>query len=247
MLSKYINSFFKKNRCFILAYDQGLGKPTSIFKNQSQNPLYIYNLAKTINATGIVLNKGVAEIFYSNSWNQVPIILKLDFKHHSQESIIQTCSVNYAKMIGAKAIGYTIYFGSNFEQEQIKNFATIAEEAHKLKMGVVLWAYTVEKDFSICQDNEKIKNNTRTAFELGADLIKMQNINNPKDIAIIKAIAPNLPIGIRGGELTNKENILNYIQDAIDNQADGFIIGRNIWQNDDPIAIGQKIHNIIFK
>jgi DhnA family fructose-bisphosphate aldolase class Ia len=138
MLKKYIQPFFKNNKCFIVAYDQGLGKSTDVFKHQSQNPLFIYNLAKSINATGLIVNKGVAEIFFNNHWNKVPLIVKLDYKDNDKQIIIPTCSPSYAKSLGAKAIGYTIYFGSPLEKEQIKQFAQISEQAHSLKMGVVL-------------------------------------------------------------------------------------------------------------
>lgn len=246
MLKKYIQPFLKNNKCFIMAYDQGLGKPTNIFKHQSQNPLYIYNLAKSIKATGVVLNKGVAEIFFQNRWNKIPIIIKLDHKTSDNQTTIQTCSVEYAKALGAKAIGQTIYFGSSLEKEQIKEFAKNCEQAHKLKMGCILWAYSVEGDFTPCQNVEQIKNNIRICFELGADLIKLPKINDLNFLKQIKSMSPNLPIALRGGELLTKDEFTDYVTLGLQNDANGFIIGRNIWQQENAIEFGQKLHKLIF-
>jgi class I fructose-bisphosphate aldolase len=137
MISKLIKPFLKNEKCFILAYDQGSCKNPSIFKFQSKNPKYIFELAKNISATGIVLNKGIAEI-YSQTNYKTPLIIKLDTKSESTNKPTLICSVEYAKKLGAKAIGYTIYFGSEYESEQIKIFAELAEKAHSLNMGVIL-------------------------------------------------------------------------------------------------------------
>jgi len=142
MIKKYIDPFFKNNKCFILAYDHGSNKNTAIFKNESSNPKYIFELAKNINATGIILNKGLAEIYRENKYT-TPLIIKLDAKSENTQKPILICSVNYAQKLGAKAIGYTIYFGSEYESEQLKIFSELAEQAHQSNMGVILWAYIV--------------------------------------------------------------------------------------------------------
>jgi len=137
MINKLISPFFKHNKCFIVAYDHGSNKNPDIFKYQSQNPKYIFELAKNIQATGIILNKGIAEI-YSKLNYTIPLIIKLDAKPETTQKPNLICSVKYAKKLNAKAIGYTIYFGSSYEAEQIKIFSEIVEEAHLLNMGVIL-------------------------------------------------------------------------------------------------------------
>ncbi|HRZ29419.1 MAG TPA: hypothetical protein P5052_01375 [Candidatus Paceibacterota bacterium] len=137
MINKFIQPFLKNNKCFILAYDHGSSKTTDIFKYQSSNPSYIFELAKNIDATGIVLNKGIAEIYFQHNY-KTPLIVKLDTKSTFDNRPITTCSVEYAKKLGAKAIGYTIYFGSEYENEQIKIFADLVEKAHSLNMAAIL-------------------------------------------------------------------------------------------------------------
>jgi fructose-bisphosphate aldolase, class I len=137
MLKNLIQPFLKKDKCFVLAYDHGSNKNPEIFKFNSANPTYIFELAKNINATGIVLNKGIAEIYSKTSY-KTPLIIKLDTKSESTNKPVLICSVEYAKQLGAKAIGYTIYFGSEFESEQIKEFSELVEKAHSLNMAAIL-------------------------------------------------------------------------------------------------------------
>jgi class I fructose-bisphosphate aldolase len=137
MLKKLIQPFLKNGKCLIVAYDHGSNKNVDIFKYNSANPTYIFELAKNIDATGIVLNKGIAEI-YSQTNYKTPLIVKLNTKNENTRIPILTCSVEYAKKLGAKAIGYTIYFGFEYEAEQIKEFSELVEKAHSLDMAVIL-------------------------------------------------------------------------------------------------------------
>ncbi|MDD4784180.1 MAG: hypothetical protein PHY32_01025, partial [Candidatus Pacebacteria bacterium] len=49
----------------------------------------------------------------------------------------------------------------------------------------------------------------RKSYELGADLIKINNPNGLLDISKLHALIPNLPIAIRGGEVTDNPNLIN--------------------------------------
>ena len=83
-------------------------------------------------------------------------------------------------------------------------------------------------------------------MELGADLIKLPKINDLNFLKEIKSMSPNLPIALRGGELLTKEEFTDYITLGLQNDANGFIIGRNIWQQENATEFGQKLHKLIF-
>lgn len=246
MLNSLIQPFLKKNKCFILAYDQGSNKNPDVFKFQSQNPTYIFELAKNIKATGIILNKGIAEI-YSKSNYKTPLIIKLDSKSETTQQPILTCSVKYAKKLNAKAIGYTVHFGSKYESEQLEIFSELAEEAHELNMAAILWTYIVDDSWNHVQNISALSFALRQAYELGADLVKIPTIENISDIQKLNTLVPNLPIAIRGGDIMENNAFLEWTKKTIDNGASGLIVGRNIWQKENPTEIGNKIHSIVFK
>jgi len=244
MINKLISPFFKNNKAFIVAYDHGANKNPDVFKYQSQNPKYIFELAKNIQATGIILNKGVAEMYNQS----IPLIIKLDAKSENTQKPILTCSVDYAKKLGAKAIGYTINFGSEYESEQIKIFSELVEKAHSLNMGVIVWVYTVDSSWHTIFDFKKLCFALRQVYEIGADLAKISLLEEDmKKFGLIKTVVPNLPIAIRGGEELDDEDLINKINNLTKQNIDGLIIGRNLWQKEHATEIGKKIHSIIFK
>ncbi len=246
MLKKLIQPFLKNEKCFILAYDHGSNKNPEIFKYNSANPTYIFELAKNIQATGIILNKGIAEI-YSQTNYKTPLIIKLDTKSENTNTPTLICSVEYAKKLGAKAIGYTIYFGSEFEAEQIKEFSTLVEQAHSLNMAVILWAYVVLPSWKVDNEPNNLIFAFRQAYELGADLVKIHNPNGSVDISHLHSIIPNMPISMRGGEPTDSSDLLTWVKDSLNKGIDGFIIGRNLWQKENATELGKEIHEIVFK
>lgn len=245
MIKKLILPFLKNEKCLVLAYDHGLGKNPEVFKFQSKNPKYIFELAKNIQATGIILNKGIAEI-YSQSNYKTPLIVKLNSKSEKTNEPILTCSVKYAHKLGAKAVGYTIYFGSEYESEQIEIASNIIEEAHSLNMAVIIWTYIVNSSWEYIQDFNYLSFALRQVYEIGADMVKMPAIENLSALQKLNEIVPNLPIAIRGGNSINNENLLNWANNVMKNKGNGIIIGRNIWQKENAVEIGKKLHNIIF-
>lgn len=245
MIKKLTLPFLKNEKCLILAYDHGLGKSPEVLKFQSKNPKYIFELAKNIQATGIILNKGIAEI-YSQSNYKTPLIVKLNSKLEKTNEPILTCSVKYAYTLGAKAVGYTIYFGSEYESEQIEIASSIIEEAHSLKMAAIIWAYIVDDAWNYIQDFNYLSFALRQVYEIGADMVKLPTIDNLSDLQKLNEITPNLPVAIRGGNSIDNEELLTWAKRTMENTADGLIIGRNIWQKENAVEIGKKIHNIIF-
>jgi DhnA family fructose-bisphosphate aldolase class Ia len=83
-------------------------------------------------------------------------------------------------------------------------------------------------------------------MELGADLIKLPKMDDLSVIKEIKAIAPNLPLAVRGGDPVSKDAFIEYLHNGIKNDINGFIIGRNLWQQEDAVVFGKEIQKIIF-
>ncbi len=50
------------------------------------------------------------------------------------------CSVDYAAEIGADAVGFTLYGGSNHEVEMAE-FRNVQEDAREHDLPVVMWSY----------------------------------------------------------------------------------------------------------
>ena len=99
----------------LLAYDQGFEHGPSLdFNDRNVDPTFIMETAFKGGFNGIVFQKGLAEKYYDG---RVPLIVKTNGKAgltKGEPNSKQNCSVEYAISLGAKAVGYTIYLGSQY-------------------------------------------------------------------------------------------------------------------------------------
>jgi putative autoinducer-2 (AI-2) aldolase len=82
----------------------------------------------------------------------------------------------------------------------------------------------------------------RIAAEIGASIVKTYYC---EDFTKVVEGCP-VPLVIAGGpKLETEMDIFNLVYDAIDAGAIGVDMGRNIWQNDHPIAVIKAIRSIV--
>src|SRR3989344_1303348 len=128
----------------LLAYEQGFEQGPTDFNDKNVDPNYITDIARRTGVyTGIVFQEGLAEKYYTK--DLPPLVIKLNGKtsfHKGEEPLsLQLCTVDKADSLGATAVGYTIYVGSEHEEEMIKEFSRIEDEAHAKNLMVVVWMY----------------------------------------------------------------------------------------------------------
>ena len=114
-----------KGKAIYLAYDHGLEHGAADFDEKSIDPNYILDLAEKAGFNAVVLQKGLALDYWKEEKSRVPLILKLNGKtnlYKGEALALQECSIEFAKEIGASGVGYTIYLGSQFEAEMLKEF-----------------------------------------------------------------------------------------------------------------------------
>src|SRR3989344_4091427 len=159
------------NKAVYLAYDHGIEHGPKDLIGKSIDPAYILDLAVKGGYNAIILQKGVAEKYYGPYKNKIPLILKLNGKTKlvSGDPIsAQVCSVKEAIDLGAKAVGYTVYLGSEHESEMLKDFGKIEEEAHKAGLPLIGWMYPRGKNVTNETSPEITAYAARLGLELGA-------------------------------------------------------------------------------
>jgi fructose-bisphosphate aldolase, class I len=240
MNNNNLKHFFKEGKCMVLAYDQGFNHGISDFDSDSADLDYIFEIALKGGFTGIVLEKGCAEYFNITKYSYlIPLIVKLDGKLKGEINRSNlVCSVDYAKKLGAKGVGYTIYLGTEYTKEMIETFSIIQEKARNLKMCVCLWLYLGNKDVDFLDG-------VRLGLELGADVVKMKK---PKDLNLISKISDysnGVKVVLAGGEKLKEDEFLDEVSICVKKGIDGYFVGRNVWQNKDPINMGLKMKDLI--
>ncbi|MDO8689524.1 MAG: hypothetical protein Q7R39_05865 [Dehalococcoidia bacterium] len=263
-------------KAMILAYDQGLehGPRDFIDNPESSRFEYVLDIARKGRFTGLVVHAGLAERYQSEiKTSGVPLILKLNgttelFTEEDPYSPLLR-SVEDAVALGATAVGYTVYIGSKYESQMLKEFAGVVREAHARGLPVVGWMYprgkslfdrkSASKTFKTAwEEHERstmaidetraiVSYGARVGLELGADMVKVKYTGSVESFGWVVRCAAPTRVVMSGGLITRTdEEFLSKVTDIMAAGASGIAVGRNIWQRKDPLAISEKVHRLIF-
>jgi len=242
----HMAKLFRKGKSLLLAYDHGLEHGPKDFNLQTCNPEFIIDIATKAKYNGIILQHGIAEKYIDNNLS-LPLIIKLNGKTRLRNEVVSSlnCSVKRAIDIGAYAVGYTLYFGSQYEHFQFEQFAKIVEEAHSNSVPVILWAYP--RGHGIDEMNTDIlAYAARAGLELGADILKMKYNYDIEGFKWIVKNAGKARVMIAGGEEKPVKEFLYMVRDALSTGVVGLAVGRNIWQHEEPIKISRALKKVVF-
>jgi class I fructose-bisphosphate aldolase len=246
-----INKIMRKGKALFLAYDQGLEHGPSDFNDENVNPEYIIDIAKSGKYTGVIFQKGIAEKYNKEiKKSKIPLIVKLNGKTNlfkGEPIARQLCTVKEAVNLGASAVGYTIYIGSDFEDEMLQEFENIQRESHAKGLPVIVWIYPRGKSVKGKSQKELMVYAARTGLEIGADIVKIQFVGSVEDLKWAVKSAGKTKIVIAGGIKKEEKELLNQVKEIMNAGCIGLAIGRNVWQNKKPLEITRKISKIIWK
>jgi len=146
MLPHADDAISRDGKSLILAYDHGLEHgPVDFDPNPSTaDPERLFELASHDAVTALAVQKGIAEAYYPDYEEDVNLLLKLNGTSSlwmGEPDSPVNCSAEYAADLGADAIGFTLYGGSNHEVEMAEEFKAAQEGAREHDMGVVMWSY----------------------------------------------------------------------------------------------------------
>ncbi|MBU4466525.1 aldolase [Patescibacteria group bacterium] len=246
-----LDKITKNGKAIFLAYDQGLELGPDDVGQIAIDPNFILQIAEQGGYNGIILQKGIAEKYYSKEKYQVPLILKLNGKTElsSGDPISrQVCSVKEALSLGAAAVGYTIYIGSEHESIMMAEFGKIVEQARPLKLPVIAWCYPRGK--SINNTAEAAPDNViyaaRVGLELGADIVKIKYCGSQSCFARAVKAAGKTKVMMAGGPKVNEKKFLERVRNVMAAGAIGIVAGRNVWLDKEPLKITEEIKKIVF-
>ncbi len=240
----------------LLAYDQGLEHGPTDFNDENVDPNFILDIAlKSQVYTGVIFEEGIAEKYYPiggvDKKNYPPLIVKLNGKtsfHKGEEPLsLQLTSVDQAIKLGAVGVGYTIYVGSEHEQEMMVEFRRICDEAHTKNLIVIAWMYPrgshVEGKES---SKDVVAYAARIALELGADFAKLPYTGDPESFAWVVKSAAATKVLVQGGSKKEEMELLKEVGEFMSVGATGLAIGRNVWQSTDPVSMSLKLAKLVF-
>lgn len=246
-----IKNVVRKGRALLLAYDQGLEHGPADFNDKNVDPKYIFDLAKGGIFTGLVLQKGIVEKYREElKKSRVPLVMKLNGKtnlYRGDPISSEICTVKEALELGAKAVGFTIYIGSQHEDEMIEEFEVIQREAHEKGIPVIAWIYARGSSVRVRPSGELMAYAARTGLEIGADIVKVKYDGSPVSLKWAVKSAGKTKVVIAGGMKKDENLFLKQVGEIINAGTIGLAVGRNIWQHDNPPEITKKLAKILWK
>lgn len=248
-----LTKLIRDGKALFLAYDQGMEHGPADFDDDNVDPQKILEMAASGDFTGLILQKGIAEKYYSdtNFVQKVPLILKLNGKTNLIQSVDpyspQICTVEEAISMGAYAVGYTIYIGSKFESKMFEEFSKIEQEAHLRGIPLIGWMY-IKGSGAVGRDvKELTAYAARIGLEMGADMIKIKYPGDEQSLRWAIECAGKTKVVVSGGAHENEADFLEMVETCMNAGATGMAVGRNIWQSENPTQMSEKVRNIIWE
>ncbi len=244
-----LNKITTNGKALFLAYDQGLELGPDDVGDKAIDPETILQIAVKGGYNGVILQKGLAQTYYPAFKQKIPLILKLNGKtelYKGDPISRQVCSVKEAIKLGAAAVGYTIYPGSQYESVMMAEFGKIEEEAHAKKLPIVAWVYPRGKSIKNETSPDNIIYAARVGLEIGADIVKIKYCGSKESFAKAVKAAGKTRVMLAGGSKISETEFLKRVENVMKAGAIGVVVGRNVWLNKNPLVITKKIKRIIW-
>ena len=151
-----------------------------------------------------------------------------------------TTSMEEAIRLNASAVGISIFVGTEYEKESLLNLSKLVNEGEKY--GIPVMAVTAVGKELEKRDARYLALASRIAAELGARVVKTYWC---EDFDKVARGCP-VPVIMAGGPQVNTElEVFEFVYDGMQKGAIGVNLGRNIWQNDFPVAMIKAMRAIV--
>ena len=195
---------------------------------------------------------------------RTPIILRAtggNSMRRADELDDEIITVSVEEMVRLNAVGFTVscYVGLECQNQTIQSLTDLTDEAHKyglVSIGItavgadpVLTKFVKgerEGGGELTADDKKeaikyLKHASRVLSENGADIIKTYYCDGFEEV-VEACLAP---IVIAGGTKRPTKEALEFTSNAIKAGAVGVDMGRNIFQNEHPVAMIQAVRAVV--
>ncbi len=194
-------------------------------------------------ADSLMLTRGVLRTSVDANF-PVPVVLRVSGgasiigKDLSNESI--TTSVKEAVRLNVSALAMSIFVGAPHEHESLVSLGNLVNEGEEY--GIPVLAVTAVGKELEKRDARYLGLACRIAAEFGAHVVKTYYCENFEKVVTSCPV----PVIIAGGpKLATELDVFNLTHDALQAGAAGVDMGRNIWQNDNPVAMIKAVRAIV--
>jgi class I fructose-bisphosphate aldolase len=242
----------RDGKALILAYDHGLEHGPVDFEDvpESADPETVFDVATHDAVTCVAVQKGLAEAYYPSYEDDVSLLVKLNGTSNlwrGEPDSAVNCTADYAANLGADAVGFTLYGGSNHEVEMAEEWRESQERARANDLATVMWGYPRGQGVGDETGAETIAYASRLGLELGADIVKVKYPGSREAMEWAVDSAARCKVVMSGGSKKSDEEFLSQVEAAMDAGGRGLAVGRNIFQREDPTGVLDALEGVIFE
>jgi len=194
-------------------------------------------------ADGLFITRGVLRACVDPD-KSVPIILRVSGgtsmvgKDLANEGL--TTSIEEAVRLNVSAVGMSVFVGTDYEKESLLNLSKLVDDGQRYGMPVMA-VTAVGKELEK-RDARYLGLCCRIAAELGASVVKTYWC---EDFDKVVTGCP-VPVIMAGGpQVDTERQVFDFVYDGMQKGAIGVNLGRNIWQNEYPVAMIRAIRSLI--
>jgi len=235
-----LNQLMPKGKCFFMPIDHGYFQgPTRNLERPGET---IKPLLPHVDA--IFVTRGVLRAALDPLTSK-PIVLRVSgctsMVGHDLANEELTTSIAEIIRLNASAVGLSIFVGSEYEKETLKNLATLVNQCEDY--GIPVMAVTAVGREMDKREPRYLKLCCRIAAELGARVVKTYWCEEHFDQVVNGCPVPVIMAG--GPKCETELEVLEFVHDGIQKGAVGINLGRNVWQSTHPVAMAKALRAIV--
>ncbi|AHF79759.1 class I fructose-bisphosphate aldolase [Thermococcus paralvinellae] len=259
-IKRRLRRFFRRDgRALIFAMDHGFEHGPEDFNEVWEHikPKIIIRKVVRAGIDGVMMLPGIARIAADELKPDTGLMIKLTSKTNlrpKEDQLLQSPLgfVEDAIKLGADAVAATVYWGSPYEDIMMKQFAEVASIAHDFGLPVVQFAYPrgpyINEKYGKKEDYRVVMYGARAAAEMGADMIKTYWTGSKETFAKVVDAAAGVPVLLSGGaKAKNPLEFLKVVYDVIEAGGAGAVVGRNIFQRENPEPMIKALLRVIHR
>jgi putative autoinducer-2 (AI-2) aldolase len=154
-----------------------------------------------------------------------------------------TTSIEEIIRLNAAAVGVSIFVGTDYERQTLMNLSDLVNDCEDF--GIPVMAVTAVGKEVGQKDARYLALSCRIAAELGAKVVKTYWCE--KDFDKVVEGCP-VPVVMAGGPKCETElEVFEFVYDGMQKGSIGINLGRNVWQNPNPVAVAKVLQAVVHK
>ena len=230
--------FVNGGKLFIGAFDH----PQSFGAMEGLNDItkLITSLSET-ELDGFILNPGIFPLLDNNSVYNKELIMRgtLGGSRFSKFSDCHNVVISPETVLrsGADAVLLMLVLGGNNDNESMTEISRAADTFHDYSIPVII--EVLNANFSKTNDTDFVRDGSRIAAEIGADVVKAFYCENFHEVIEGCPVPVILAGGPKGGDIVQTAGAV------VKAGVNGFAFGRNIFQNPEPAKLISLLNNVL--